>query len=168
MSIEKGGPTPEEIGIRETTPEQKQQMIIELGGLLHDEWRAPRQKEDGSFEPRVKGTKDENWSIAHGGAKEVDIANTSFAELPEDWQRENRAAAEVAMNEVFRAAGGGRALDDSFIEEASSVVHEKWLERNGEWAPEEQKKPFAELSEEEKEKDRAQVRKAIEIFGASE
>jgi hypothetical protein len=115
----------------------------------------------------VKGTKDSEWSISHGGAKEVDIANTAFAELPEDWQGENRAAAEVAMNEVFRTAEGGRALDDSFVEEASEVVHEKWLERNGEWAPEEQKKPFGELSEDEKEKDRAQVRKAIEIFGAS-
>ena len=44
---------------------------------------------------------------------------------------------------------------------------DKWLERNGEWASEEQKKPFVELSKEEKEKDRAQVRKAIEIFESS-
>ena len=150
-------------------PEQKQrmEMVTELASLLHDEWRAPRKQEDGSFEPRIKKTKDETWKAAHGGAEEVDIANTSFAELPADWQEENRAAAEVAMNEVFSAAESGRVLDDAFIEEASSTVHDKWLERNGEWAPEDQKKPFGELPEEEKEKDRAQVRKAIEIFESS-
>jgi hypothetical protein len=148
------------------TPEQKQQMVTKLGSLLHEEWRAPRKKEDGSFEPRVKKTKDEAWKAAHG-AEEVDIANTSFAELPADWQGENRAAAEVAMNEVFRAAEGGQNLDKSFVEKASATVHDKWLERNGAWAPEEQKKPFEELAEEEKEKDRTQVRKAIEIFESS-
>ena len=149
------------------TPEQKQQMVTELGSLLHDEWRAPRKIEDGTFEPRVKKTKDEAWRAAHGGAEEVDIANTSFAELPTDWQGENRAAAEVAMDEVFRAVEGGRDLDDSFIEEASASVHDKWLERNGAWAPEDQKKPFGELAEEEKEKDRVQVRKAIDIYQSS-
>ncbi|MDF1498444.1 MAG: hypothetical protein P1P85_03795 [Patescibacteria group bacterium] len=141
-------------------------MITELGSLLHDEWRAPRKKEDGSFEPRVKKTKDEAWKTAHS-AEEVDIANTSFAELPADWQGENRAAAEVAMNAVFQATESGRTLDESFVEEASATIHDKWLERNGEWAPAEQKKPFGELAEEEKEKDRTQVRKAIEIFETS-
>ncbi len=150
------------------SPEQKkQEMVTKLGSLLHDDWRAPRKKEDGSFEPRIKKTKDEAWKAAHGGAEEVDIANTSFIELPEDWQGENRVAAGVAMNEVFSATESGRVLDDTFIEEASSTIHDKWLERNGEWAPEEQKKPFGELSEEEKEKDRAQVRKAIETLEAN-
>lgn len=157
--------TPREIGegSEQKTPEEKQQMITELGSLLHDEWRAPRKQADGSFEPRVKKTKDEAWKAAHN-AEEVDIANTSFAELPSDWQGENRAAAEVAMNEVFRATEGGQNLDETFVDEASANVHDKWLERNGEWAPAEQNKPFGELTEEEKEKDRAQVRKAIEIF----
>lgn len=149
------------------SPEQKQQMVTELGSLLHDEWRAPRKKEDGTFEPRVKKTKDETWKAAHDGAEEVDIANTSFAELPADWQGENKVAAEVAMDQVFHAVESGRFLDDSFVEEASAVVHDKWLERNGAWAPEEQKKPFGELSEEEKEKDRAQLRKAIEVYKSS-
>ncbi|TSC93127.1 MAG: hypothetical protein CEN89_242 [Candidatus Berkelbacteria bacterium Licking1014_7] len=58
----------------------------------------------------------------------------------------------------------GKPLDESFVEEASSKLHDAWLERNGEWAPEEQKKPYEELPEDEKEKDRAQVRKAIEIY----
>ncbi len=147
-------------------PEQKQRMVTELGSLLHDEWRASRRREDGSFEPRIKKTKDEVWKAAHG-TEEVDIANTSFAELPADWQGENRAAAEVAMNAVSQAAENGRALNETFVEEASATVHDKWLERNGEWAPAEQKKPFGELADEDKEKDRMQVREAIRIFGAS-
>lgn len=160
MVLESGTKSPE------LTPETKQQLVTKLGSLLHDEWRAPRKQPDGTFEPRIKGTKDEAWKTAHGKT-EVDIANTSFADLPSDWQGENRAAAEVAMNEVFAAVESGGLLDAAFIEKASASVHEKWLERNGSWAPAEQKKPFAELSEEEKEKDRAQVKKAIEIYEAA-
>ncbi|KKP38225.1 MAG: hypothetical protein UR28_C0020G0034 [Candidatus Peregrinibacteria bacterium GW2011_GWF2_33_10] len=113
------------------------------------------------FEPRIKATKDEAWKAARGVEK-VDIANTSFADLPSDW----RAAAEVAMGELFRQVESGGLLDDSFVEQAAATVHDKWLERNGSWAPAEQNKPFEELSEEEKEKDRVQVRKAIELYEA--
>ncbi|MCX6737047.1 MAG: hypothetical protein NTW73_03130 [Candidatus Parcubacteria bacterium] len=158
-------------GLEQKSPEQKaleqkRQMVVELGSSLHEEWRAPRKKEDGSFEPRIKKTKDEEWAKEHG-TDDIDIANSSFVELPTDWQGENKAAAEVAMNEVFLANEKERILDEAFIEEASTVVHDKWLERNGEWASPELKKPFAELAEEEKEKDRAQIRKAIEIFKSS-
>jgi len=145
---------------KHVTQKQKEQMIAKLGSLLHDEWRAPRKKEDGTYEPRIKETKDKKWITSHGTNK-VDIANTSFAELPSDWQEENRVAAEVAVNLVVEADEAGTILDEAFIEKASAVVHEKWLERNGEWAPEELKKPYKELPEEEKEKDRAQIKKAI-------
>jgi len=139
----------------------KQQLITEIGSKLHDEWRAPRIKEDGTFEPRVKNTKDEKWAAAHGSS-EVDIANTAYAELPEDWKGENKISAEVAVGEIYKV--GGKNLNDAFVEKASAVMHVKWLERNAGWASEEQKKPFAELSEEEKEKDRVIVRKTVEIF----
>lgn len=150
----------------ELTPEVKGQLVTKLGSLLHEEWRAPRKQADGTFEPRVKGTKDETWKAAQGKT-EVDIANTSFADLPADWQGENLAAAEVAMNEVFSAVENGGLLNAAFVEKASAAVHNKWLKRNGAWAPAEQKKPFGELAEDEKEKDRAQVRKAIEIYEAA-
>lgn len=141
----------------------KEEMIVMLGSELHNEWREPRKQEDGSYEPRVKTTKDEEW-IKEKGKNEVDIANTSFENLPKDWQGENRIAAEIAIEELLKAVDINRELDEEFIEDASNIIHEKWLERNGEWASEEQKKPYAELSEEEKDKDRAQVKKAIEIF----
>jgi len=141
----------------------KEEMIVRLGSELHNEWRETRKQEDGSYDPRIKTTKDEEW-VKENGKNEVDIANTSFEDLPKDWQGENRIAAEVAIEEVFKATDANRELDEEFIEDASNIIHEKWLERNGEWAPEEQKKSYAELSEEEKDKDRAQVKKAIEIF----
>lgn len=143
--------------------QSQEEQIAELGGLLHDEWRAPRKQEDGTFEPRMKTTKDEAWIEAHG-TEEVDIANTDYQDLPEDWKGENKVSAEVAMGEIYKAVEESTELDDAFVESASSVIHDKWLERNGEWAPPEQNKPFDELDEEEKEKDRVIVRKALKIY----
>lgn len=156
----------ESVSFEESLSEEQRNTIQEqmdrLGSLLHDEWRAPRKKEDGTYEPREKTTKDQVWIEVHGTDK-VDIANTSYKDLPLDWQAENKASAEVAIREVWKADTEEKQLDDSFIESASSVIHNRWLERNGEWAPAEQKKPFEELSKEEQEKDRAIIRKAIEI-----
>ena len=137
----------------------------QLGSLLHDEWRAPRKQQDGTFEPRAKKTKDQAWSEKHG-TDEVDIANTDYANLPEDWKGENKISAEVAMNEIYKAIEIGQELNDDFVEQASEVIHVKWLERNGNWAPTEQNKPYDELSEEEKEKGRVIIKKAIEILNS--
>jgi hypothetical protein len=160
------------MGDRYTPPEEKMeaiksQLIAEVGAKLHDEWRAPREEKDadgvgtGKFAKRIKTTKDETWKTAHGTA-EVDIANTKYDDLPEDWKGENKISAEVAIGEIYKV--GGKSLDETFVEKASAVMHEKWLERNGSWAPAEQNKPYAELSDGEKEKDRVIIRKAIEIF----
>ena len=143
--------------------QQKQKMVAELGSLLHNEWRVFRKQENGSFEPKIERTKDKEWIKVHG-KDDVDIANISFAELPEDWKSKNRVAAEIAMNEIFKAVKNGRNLDKAFIEEASAVIHDQWLERNGERVLIEQKKSFKDLTEDEKEKDRVQIRKAVEIF----
>lgn len=141
-----------------------EQKINNLASLLHDEWRAPRfRKENGNYEPRIKGAKDKEWSEDHNNATEVDIANTRYEDLPSDWQAGNKASAIVAVEEVEKAMMAGIPLDDLFLESASSVLHDKWLERNANWASGEQKKPYAELSGEEKEKDRVIIRKAIEI-----
>ncbi|MBU3964994.1 hypothetical protein KKG29_02385 [Patescibacteria group bacterium] len=99
---------------------------------------------------------------------EVDIANTPYEGLPSEWQGENKISAEVAVTEVEKAIESGVPLDESFIEAASSTIHDKWLERNGSWSPPEQNKPYAELSEEEKEKDRVIIRKAVEICSKKE
>ena len=143
---------------------ETEERVKSLGSQLHEEWRKPRYQEDSKdYEPRIKKTKDEVWSQAHGGALEVDIANTSYEELPSEWQGENKISAEVAVSEVEKAVEARLSLDESFVEVASSTLHDKWLERNGSWAPPEQNVPYSELSEEEKEKDRVIIRKAIEI-----
>jgi len=83
----------------------------------------------------------------------------------EDYREaENNMSAEIAMNEVRQAIKNGLPLDESFIEKTAEAVHAGWLKRNQRWADEESKKPYGELSESEKEKDRAFVLRAIEIF----
>jgi len=166
----------------EETPEQKKERLIkQLASLLHDEWRAPRKKDDGTFEPRIKvfakTEKGEKWfdeNKVPSEAQELkkqDIANTPFESLDPDWQYENGAAAEVAINEIFKAVENNQSFNDAFIEEASAVVHDKWLERNNwvynpDYGNPDLAKPYKELSEEEKEKDRAQIKKAIDIYNS--
>ncbi len=155
-----------EDGEKKEVAEKNETMIAELGSLLHNEWRASRKKEDGTFESRQKKTKDQDW-ILKNGSEEVDIANTDYENLPEDWKGENKLSAEVAIHDIQKAVNEKRALNKEFVESASDSLHIKWLERNGSWAPPEQNIPYNELSEEEKEKDRVIIRKAIQIFQAS-
>lgn len=142
--------------------------VAALAGELHEEWREGRlDPETGEYAERVKTTTDQGWIDSHG-TPEVDIANTSYEDLPEDWKGENKISAEVSVSLVERALRSG-VIDiesDEFLEEASATVHEKWLERNGSWAPAEQNLPYSELSEEEKDKDRVMVKAAIRIVTA--
>src|SRR3989338_1021380 len=164
METSGGGPTPEQIRAEET-----EKRIKSLGSQLHEAWRKSRYRENSKdYEPKIKKTKDAAWSQAHGGGVEVDIANTPYEGLPSEWQEENKVSAEVAVTEVEKAMTAGRQLDGSFIEAASSTLHDRWLERNGSLAPAEQNKPYAELSEEEKEKDRVIIRKAVEVCSKKE
>ncbi len=154
---------PLESGPRERN--KTEERVTQLGSQLHDEWRATRYREESKdYEPQLKKTEDQLWQMAHEGKTEIDIANTNYQDLPEDWKGENKASAEVTVTEIEKAVQGGVELDDAFVESASSILHDKWLERNGSYAPPEQQKPYAELSEEEKEKDRVIIRKGIEIY----
>lgn len=142
---------------------ESSERVTELADQLHEDWRATRRQEHGTFEPRMKTTNDATWIEQHGGEADVDIANTRYRDLPSDWQAENQASAEVAIREVERAIRRGENLDENFVEKASSSIHDAWLSRNGSWAPPEQNRPYGELSEDEKEKDRVIVRRAIAI-----
>jgi hypothetical protein len=146
----------------EMTSFEQDAMI--LAGQAHGEWCAGRTiMLDGSYEPRPKKTKDEVWIAAHGGVDEPDIANTAFADLPADHQQENLDSARVALKEAYMIGfyGEGQYGDRNFMhfehhtDYAGNVIHIKWLDRNGAWAPDSQKLPFHSLSEEEKDKDRA-------------
>lgn len=138
-------------------PTQRKSAIepLTLASVYHESWRKNRILEDGSFEPRVKSTSDREW-ILQNGTDTVDIANTSFADLPSDWQRENAEAAQVVADylESHRVD-----LDDPRSRSAAGQhVHEAWLSRNSWAAGGELDVHFDSLSLEEQEKDIDQVR----------
>ena len=155
-------PSPEQ----EAAGEETKRRITHLARILNDEWRRPRWREESQdYEPKLKKTEDQVWSQAHGGATEVDIANTDYEVLPRDWQEDNRASAEAAVTEVEKAKQAGVPINEAFVEGASAVVHDKFLERRGSAVPSEQDRLYTKLSEEEKDKDRVIIRRAIEICG---
>ena len=142
----------------------KRKISISMASDLHEAWRKTRLRPEGGYEPRIKKTKDQKWINEHG-TDEVDIANCTFSQLPSDWQYENLAAATVAVDEVYDDITSGRKITKEKIEEMSSNVHEAWLERNSwvfdpEYGNPDQAKPYEELSEEEKAKDRVQIMQA--------
>ena len=143
----------------------REALSYALGSDLHEAWRAPRKLDDGTFEPRMKKSKDEEWNKIHG-TDEVDIANCAFEDLPSNWQYENLEAAKVAINLVFDKAMSGEKLTEEEIEEKAAIIHDEWLKRN-DWVFDPNygdpnlAVPYEKLSEEEKEKDRVQLEPAI-------
>lgn len=139
------------------------EMTTKLGRQIHEDWRLLRKRTDGTFESRFKKTIDKNWSKKHGTDR-FDISNTNFVDLPEDWKNENYSSAKVAINEILNSIKYLSDFDSKFIEKAADLIHEKRLGRLGDSSPINQKKPYVELSEAEKEKDRVIIKKAIEIY----
>ena len=142
----------------------KEALSYSLGSDLHEAWRAPRKREDGTFEPRIKKSKDENWNAIHG-TDEVDIANTCFEELPSNWQYENLEAAKVAIDQVYDKELSGEEITPAELEQMASNIHEAWLKRNtwvfdANYGNPKLAVPYAMLSLEEQNKDKAQIRPA--------
>jgi hypothetical protein len=136
----------------------------QLAAKFHENWRKTRLRDDGSYEPRQKQTRDESWIEAHGGADVVDIANTSYEDLPADWQAENRAAAEVVVGIIDEHAGVPDLSDARQRNEIGNIIHKAWLERNT-WATGgDLDVPFSDLPIEEQDKDIEQITVAAELF----
>lgn len=147
----------------QTSPEAVAKAVEVLATEFHEDWRKTRQLEDGSFEPRVKQTKDEAWIESHG-TDQVDIANTGYTELPSDWQAENKAAAEVVVGIMDTHNGAIDLSNEAIRNQVGATVHEAWLSRN-EWAKGgELDVPFDQLSEAEQAKDIDQVVVAQRVF----
>ncbi|WP_326819617.1 hypothetical protein [Streptosporangium sp. NBC_01756] len=137
--------------------------VEKIAGRFHDKWRAPRKLSDNTYDPRVKPTTDAAWIKKHG-TDQVDIANTRYRSLPADWKHENRESARIGVQLIDEArASGVNVRGERFMEKASSVVHDRWLVRNGSWASEEQRLPYELLSHAEKEKDRDVIRTVLGI-----
>ena len=129
-------------------------LVLAIASQIHEEWRAPRRRPDGTFEPRPKETTDPDWIAAHGAAT-VDIANTAFPDLPADWQRENAIAAGLAARVV-----------DATVDFLAALIHEQWVSRHfeEEWARDAGLLlPFHELPREEQDKDRSIARVSLRI-----
>lgn len=139
-------------------------LILELAEKIHATWRLHRFNEQTKTHiSHFRKTNDAKWIAAHR-TDEVDLANTEFAELPQDWKDENIASARVAFFLIKKAIDGGQRLNDEFVDEACAVVHAQMMEREGDAAKPEQHVSFRELPEKEKNKDRDVVREAIALF----
>jgi hypothetical protein len=85
----------------------------------------------------------------------VDIMNTEYQGLPGDWQEANRVSAAGAAQLIAQSIMETGAWD---METIAEQIHQQWLEANP-WAKDgEQGRPFAELSEEDQERDRSVAR----------
>jgi hypothetical protein len=154
------------------TPQESMAVVDRAASILHETWRETRYElATGTFSPRMKATKDETWIAAHG-TDQVDIANTSFKDLPKDWQAENRSSAEVALKYLIQvlndAPSPGRGIDlNDLLQkvhiDAGNKIHEAWIDRNP-WASQELKKPFAELPLNEQRKDLFVLNAAVEAY----
>lgn len=130
-----------------------------VAGDLHDAW-AKEFRKNNPRKKRFKQTTDAAWIAAHGGKDKVDIAHTAYENLPADWQAENLAAATVATRYVAdRLADTDKLRNGKRARAAAGAhIHDAWLSRNT-WAKGDPNVgvPFSKLSQEEKDKDLAQL-----------
>lgn len=144
--------------------EQATELIEKVGSAFHEQWREEWHASDAKKEvpelTREKATSDQAWIEAHG-IDTVDIANTNYEDLPEDWKGENKAAAEfvVGLRQELDEAGVNGSLDDPAVREyVGDEIHKAWLSRN-EWAKDgDLGVAFSELPLDEQEKDLDQYR----------
>lgn len=145
--------------------EQKSEIIQKVASTFHEEWRKNRLQKDGTYLPMIEKSEDEKRTEEHW-TDTVDIANTAFEDLPDNWQYENIQAAQVAVDLVYEK--DLEKITAETIEELSKIVHEKRLERNWiAWSFENQRVAYKDLSEEEKAKDRLQIEIAIKVLKQS-
>ena len=120
--------------------------VRQFANDAHEEWR--RNFDPTGTKPRIKQNSD---------STEGDI-NVPFEKLHPDWQKENLAAGRAASNAV-------QAFPNN-VEKAAEYVHEEWMKRNprSDWNAA-QHVPYYQLPENEKEKDRVQVRTMMRLMG---
>ena len=134
----------------------KQVLSYALAEDIHETWRSFRKKEDGTYEPRIKESKDNNWNIKHQ-TNIVDIANSSFDELPENWQYENLEAAKVAIDLVYDKTIAFEPITFDELEQMAAIIHNEWLKRNSWVIDPKLTVPYNKLSKEEQKKDKIQI-----------
>jgi hypothetical protein len=144
--------------------ESRDEKIAKLAAAYHDAWRLAQMKDDGTLEPQLETTTDEEWIDTHG-TDQVDIINTEYSDLPADWQAENKAAADVALGIMEQIGGKVDLSDPEQYSSAGTIIHNAWLSRNVLDEDRHLFVPFDELSQEEKDKDIRQIEIANAILG---
>lgn len=143
-------------------------LIRSMASQLHDDWRRSRLKSgthgqpDAVYDPRMKPS-----GLDDG--QEIDIAQ-HYDKLTPKWQAENKMAAQAAISIVRQALATGKTLDQlsagGNLEAMADQVHQAWMQRNPKADYNAaQHVPYANLSEEEKQKDRDHVIMAIRLLG---
>ena len=137
---------------------KNEDMIEELAGLLHDNWRINRGMSPGSdertFLPRER--------MVEG--KVFDIANLNFENLPEYFQKENREAARVAMGGIFETDRTNSVVSTDWLEKEAAETHKCWMLRNVKTSPEHLMCNYDELDVIEQQKDRDIVLEALGVY----
>ena len=120
--------------------------VTQFASSAHEEWR--KNYDPTGTKPRIKKNSD---------GSEGDI-NQPFNKIHPDWQRENLAAGQAALQAVKQFP------DDE--EKAAEFIHIQWMKRNprADYNAA-QHVPYEQLPEEEKEKDRVHVRTMKQLLG---
>ncbi len=129
----------------------------DIASALHEDWRQTQQDTgNGTRKAKFKTTTDQAWISAHG-TDQVDIANSSYHELPADWQAENKAAADV-IHGILQEHGGHVDLSHEPTRlKVGEQIHQAWLSRNAYAKGGELDVPFAQLPRDEQDKDTNQL-----------
>jgi hypothetical protein len=121
------------------TEAERAGRVMRFAAKAHDAWR--KNFDSTGKKERVKKNSD---------GTEGNI-NVPFHKLHPDWQKENIAAGHAALAAVKKHPRD--------IEKAAEHVHKEWMKRNPKADYNaDQHKPYADLPEDEKEKDRVHVR----------
>lgn len=149
----------------ENNTEKLQSLTEIIASKFHEERRKSMIKSDWTYESRIENTTDKERISNHNWEIKVDIINTKFEDLPNDWKKENIEAAKIAVDLVYEKIVNWKEITQEMLEEMSEIVHNEWLKRNWiSWSFENQRAEYKNLSEEEKAKDRNQIIRAIEII----
>jgi len=133
----------------------------------HHQWQADYRKQNPDAMSRWKPAGDDAWVNAcwcdndttmrmESGVNEIDILNRSYEQLSPAWQAENLATGYSVADCILN----GTAIN---VDKAAAFVHDEWIKRNP-WADEALKVSFDELTEGEKDKDRAFVIIGLQEF----
>lgn len=123
---------------------------------LHRSWqeRSPLTNSGGPRQSVFTTSKD---------GEKVDLANTSYDDLPEDLREENYESAKSVIDAISRSKDYGGS-EDLFV---PAAIHKSWMERNSDDDRNELKVSYRDLNDTEKAKDLNLLKKALFILNRS-